>query len=79
MGSADTVYGGDNNAYMGAGTALVSVVGADAVGASRVTVVTAVVIVRARAVMRRTVTGPTVTATSSPRDDSWGNIVGGAS
>lgn len=47
MGSVDIVNEGDRDAYLGAGTAVVSVVGADAVGASRVTVVTAMVMVRA--------------------------------
>jgi hypothetical protein len=60
---------------MGAGTVVLVSVGADAMGASRVTMVAAMVVVRA--VVGMTVTGPTVTATSSP-SDGRGNIVGGA-
>jgi hypothetical protein len=71
----DIVNGGNRDAYMDAGTVLVVSVGADAMGAPRVTMVAGVVV---GAVVRLTVTGPAVTATSPPRD-SRGNIVGGAS
>jgi len=63
---------------MDVGTALVSV-GTDTMGPSGVTVVAAMVVVRAGAVVRMTVAGPAVTATSPPRDYSRGDIVGGAS
>jgi hypothetical protein len=60
---------------MDIGTAVVLSVGADAMGASGVTVATVVV---GRAVVSMTVTGPAVAATSPPRY-SRRNIVGGAS
>ena len=61
---------------MGAGTAaVVFVVGADAMGAPRMTIATMMVV---RAVVRMTVARPAVTATSTP-SDSWVNIVRGAS
>jgi len=58
---------------MGSRAVAVASVVADAMGASRVTTVVAVV----RTVVRTAVTGPTVAA-SSP-SDSRGNVVGGAS
>jgi len=71
--SVDTVNEGSRDAYLGTRTVEVASVGADAMGASRVTTVMAVV----RAVVRTAVTGPTVAATSP--NDSRGNVVGGAS
>jgi hypothetical protein len=68
------VNGGNRDAYMDATVLLVSV-GADAMGASGVTMVGGVVV---RAVVGMTMTGPAVTATSPPRD-SRGDIVGGTS
>jgi hypothetical protein len=61
---------------MDAGTVMLVSVGADAMGAPGVTMVATVVV--GRAVVRMTVTGPTVTATSPPRDGR-GNVVGGTS
>ena len=74
VGSVDMVNGGNRDAYMDA-TVLMLSVGADAMGASSVTMVGGVVV---RAVVGMTMTGPAVTATSPPRD-SRGDIVGGAS
>ena len=60
---------------MGAGTAVVVSVGADAMGAPGMTIAIVMVV---RAVVRMTVARPAVTATSPP-SDSWSNIVRGAS
>lgn len=72
----DAVNKGNRDAYMDTGTVVLLSVGADAMGASGVTMVATVVV--GRAVVSMTVTRPAVTATSPPRD-SRGNIEGGAS
>jgi hypothetical protein len=64
------------DAYMDARTVEMVSVGADAMGAPGVAMATVVLVVRA--VVRMTMTGPAVTATSPPRDGR-GDIVVGAS